>query len=63
MIGKEYRKVPTILYGVYDDFLKVLRINYTQIFIVVPMWEPPVKLGVHIKYYVGVTFKTLMDMW
>lgn len=64
LIGAQFRRVPTILYGCSDEFLNHLLFGYTfykneagnQ------MREPPCRLGVHVKYYVGCTFKTLIDL-
>lgn len=63
MHGKKVRHVPTAIYGVSDDFLNSLKIDFIEFDSDNASYrEPPIRLGIHVKYYIGCTFKTLVDI-
>lgn len=63
MYGVKYRRVPTVIYGSCDVFVKHLKFTYYEYESTgrKSMREPPCRLGVHTKIYVGCTFKTVRD--
>lgn len=62
LLGEEFRKLPTKIYGSCDDFLSFLRYDFVQYEKnKIQYREPPCRLGLHCKAYFGCTFYKRMD--
>lgn len=57
------RRIPTFLRGASDEFFQFLKTDYITFSTETStMREPPVRLGLHLKSFIGCTFKTLVDI-